>query len=570
MINSQCNVLTTDSEVRGHYMPLHTYHALIFNLKVDNGTYQTEQVNCYCGSDNYRQITDKDRYGINYSLCLCKDCGILYANPRLTEESLKKFYAEDYRNIYDDHDEVAESCEKISGITFIRDLVWNTLKEFEKPVPKVVFEIGCGAGELLKQFSDCETLGVDYDSKAILNGLLKHRNVKLGGIEVLEADGRKADLIVMNHVIEHMTDIERDLGRIRNLLSDDGVLYVAVPGLYSWDKKSLIQNAHNYQFNGNTLWYVMRTCGFEDYYLTEGIESLWHKSDFMVKSNKNSEDARFVESFLLSDKFLAPKVRVNCKFSLSDRRENLRKYVESGMPQITGLIQKHPGSDAVIVCGGPSIEKYPKKIKKLQKRGAKVYAIERMYGWCLDHNIVPDYIIVLDASDDVIQSFDRIHPDTTHIIASQCRADLIDKLKDYKSYYFLILQKGINYAEIFKDKNEPLTMINSASSVSLCSMSIAMTLGAKRFHIFGFDCHVTKGNYANGITGVGDIKDTYEIEIDNRVFKTTTTYFAFLQQFFELMEIGKANGLVENIKIYGDSMVKWASKKDIDGDKPTN
>ena len=569
MTSCLSNVSEVSEKAEGELISLSAYHAMLFNLKVTSGAYSRDYVSCFCGSNNYTEITNKDRYGIDYTLCLCKDCGILYSNPRMTDESLELFYRHDYRDIYGDRDEVGEYADQVEGKDRIKKFIYETLGEYKMPLPKVIFELGCGVGSNLRPFlNDCECIGVDYDAGAIEIGKVRGLNLLVGGIDALEGLGKKADLIIMNHVLEHMTDIERDLKRVRDLLSDEGVLYVAVPGFYTWDKNSLFQNAHNYQFTGNTLDYVMRVCGFSDLHLDEQIVSLWHKSDFMTKENKFINEHRTIETFLTKEKFLMPNVRMSCKFTLTERRNNIKYAVASGIPEISELVNKHPDSDAIIITGGPSVEAYKDKIKDLQSKGAKVYAIERMYQWCIKNSIHPNYIIALDASDDVIESFESIHEGVKHLIVAHAPNKVFDKLKGHDANYFLLMQKGVDYSEIYTDgKGHRLTFINSGSSVSLCNMSIAMTLGARRFHIFGFDCHVSDGNYASGITGVGDIKDTMEVEIDGRIFQTTASYFAFMQQFFELYQIGKANGLIDNVKIYGDSMVKVASMIDMDGDK---
>jgi SAM-dependent methyltransferase len=562
------NPVKREGVAEGVVMTPSSYHALLFNIKSEQGLYKTEEVPCFCGSNNYKKMMNKDRYGMRYTLCLCLDCGILYANPRLTEESLKMFYETDYRDIYSDRGEIANQQNDFYGDMRIKDKVTEILNELEEPMPKVVFEIGCGNGSNLLPFKDCEILGVDYDAEIIKKGIESGLNLKFGGIDILEAYGKKADLIIMNHVIEHFTDLEKSLLRIRELLSDKGVLYVSCPGLYNWVVSSLFQNAHNYQFNGDTISYVMRVCGFEEHYLTDEIESIWFKSKFMDKSCKDSEQHKFVDSYLSGDKFLLPNIRVNCKFSATELRDNIVSTVKRGTPYLTELINKHPNSDGILICGGPSTDGYVDKIKSLQISGAKVYAIERMYQWCLNHDIIPDYVIALDASDDVAEAFKISHNDTSHILVAQCKPKVFDLLDGKKIYTFFLDQRGINYKKILEGIDpKSVTFINAGSSVSLCAMSVAMTLGARNLHIFGFDCHITDRDYANGITGVGCINNVIEIEIGDRTFKTTTAYFSFMQQFFQIYLSGQNNGLLKKVKLYGDSMVKEAALIDIDGDK---
>ena len=541
------------------------FHALMVNVKTNAGIYKTETVKCFCGADNCSKVTSKDRHGINYNLCLCNECGILYANPRMTEDSFKAFYNDDYRALYVGDEMSSIAVEKTTAPK-IQENIFNIFKDFEYPLPKVVFEIGCGNGDILYSFTDCEKYGVDYDLAIVEKGKEKGRNLIYGGIEELEKLGKKADLIIMGHVLEHLLDIEGDLKRIRELLSDNGLLYISVPGLYRWDRTQIFQNAHTYQFNGNTLWYMMRCCGFDDLYLSEDIESVWVKSDFMDKKCKNPEEARCIESYLTNfSKYLIPNVRVSNKFSTQERKNNIKYTLSLGIKEITELVNIHSDSEAVIICGGPSIGSYADKIKELQKKGAKVYAIERMYSWCLDRDIIPDYVIAMDAADDVIESFEYIHKDTTHILMAQCKPEVFNLLKDKKLFYFCVPQKGIDHQQFLKD--DKITMINAQGSVSLGVLSIAITLGARKFHIFGFDCHVTDKNYADGITGVGDIKNTIEVEVNGKTFKTTAAYFAFMQQFFYIYQTAKELGQLKDVKIYGNSMIKAAAKIDIDGDK---
>lgn len=555
---------------KGVAIPPSAYYALLFNTKVRQGFYPKEEVSCFCGSKEYKKITEKDRYGIDYQLCLCKNCGLLYSNPRMTKESLKLFYENDYRNIYGDRGEIGDIQNKQLGNSHIKDLINETLESLELPLPKVVFEIGCGTGGNLIAFNkDCMCIGVDYDKEAIEAGIKDGLDLREGGIEILEGLNIKADLIIMNHVLEHFTDIESDLLRIRELLSDKGVLYVTVPGLYAWDIRFLFQNAHNYQFNGNTLAYVMYSCGFNEWYLTEEIESVWFKvPDKMDKSNKDPMEHEYIDSYITGDKFLLPPIRCNCKFTTKEIKQNIKNTINLGIPQITELIQTHPNSEAVIVCGGSTIDNYPDKIKELKAKGAYIYSIDRMYSWCLNHDIVPDYVVALDASEDVVEGFKNIHDDTTHILTAQCRPEVFEMLKGKKVYYFLIEQKWLDYRSLFKDIDiEKITFMRAGSSVSLATMVMAITMGSRNIHVFGFDCHIGNGDYAKGIVGVGSIDKKLDVEIDGRTFNTTTAFFAFMQHFFELYHTAKENKLLDKVLIYGDSMVKKASRIDLDGDK---
>lgn len=547
-------------------MSLSALSAMMFKKKVDAGIYPTEPVMCFCGSNLHRVITNKDRYGFEHIMCLCVECGLMYANPRMTKAAYDDFYENHYRDIYGKGDGRYEFGGSHHSFDETKELIFDMIEDYEMGKPKVVFEVGCGEGDALNVFKGFDTVGVDLDKGAVERGIAKGRNIIYGGINALEGLNKKADLIILNHVVEHFLNLEDELLRVRKLLSDNGLIYLAVPGLYCWDKDAMFQNAHTYQFNANSLDYVMGVCGFEELYLNDNIESIWCKGIGRKKSMKPSNEASNIVKFFNApdSKKFVPMMRVGSKFSARERRENIKYAIKSGLPQITRLVGSQPNSKAVLICGGPSIKDFPLKIRELQLAGAKVYTIERMYKWCLDNKIIPDYSICMDASDDVIQSFDTIDPKTTHIIMAQCKPEVIDLMKNFNSYYFLVPQKGIDVRKYFKKKDlKKITWINPAGSVSLGALAIAVTLGARYFHIFGFDCHVSDGDYAKGITGVGYIKDVVEVEANGKIYNTTPSYMAFMQQFFKLYEIGLKLKQIKDVKIYGDSMIKTMSKNNL-------
>lgn len=553
-------------------MSLPEHYAKMFSTKLASGEFPQEDVKCFCEADNYIPISDIDRYGIPYRICLCKECALLYANPRMTEEAFKKFYTEYYRLIYGRMGYDAVLCEKIGEgeikhtPEYIRDFIYDIVDDLDMKRPKTVFDIGCGDGEILSAFGR-DAVGVDYDKEMIENGRALGRNIIHGGIEKLEATGKKVDLIIMNHVLEHITNLKRDITRIRELLNDDGILYISVPGLYRWKREEIFQNAHTYQFNGNTLEYVMASCGFESVYLSEFIKSIWMKSN--VADIKNQEEVRYIFDYLTNTTplRLMPSIRVHCKFPLKDRKKNTEYVVSLGIPQITELINIHPDSDAIIISGGPSIDNYVEKIRQLQKEGAKIYSIERMYPWCLGHNIVPDYVITMDASDDVVEAFKKTHSDVTYILMSQCRPEVFDVLKDQKTYFFFVHQKGLDLGRICHDAGiKKMTCINSGGTVAIGALVVAATLGARNFHVFGFDCHINDGKYAKGIVGVGCINECIDVEIGKRIFKTTPAFHSFLQNFFTFYRVAKENKQLNDIRFYGDSMIKAASKINLSPD----
>ena len=63
-----------------------------------------EKISCVnCSSANQKILFTNDRYGFNQKTVICKKCGLIFSNPRMTQNSADFFYKSDlYRNVYDE------------------------------------------------------------------------------------------------------------------------------------------------------------------------------------------------------------------------------------------------------------------------------------------------------------------------------------------------------------------------------------------------------------------------------------------------------------------------------------
>jgi len=543
------------------------FEIINLNTKIKNNIYKFKEVLCFCGKDNSVEVLDADRYGIFYSVHLCKHCGLMFAKNQMTVRSEKQFYNNEYRKIYDYN---LKRSEEFGDVASTSDAFKDFLKENDVS-PKVIFEIGCNEGSMLYSFKDsCEIYGVDYHKENIDYGKSKGLNLICGGIEKLEELDKKADFIILHHVIEHFTDLETTLKRISKLLTKDGVIYISVPGFYGYDLDHLFQNAHNWQFTANTLEYVMTCCGYEAIYLDGEINSLWRYTDgrrdkLAVWPNESKD----IWGFGFSGKNYLPYLTAHCKFPLKDRKDNIKKALSYKFPDIRELFESEKGNNCIVISGAPSINNYIKKIKELKLQGYKIVSIDRMYVWCLNNNIIPDYVVVIDGHENVVDSFKKLNKKTKHIMSSICKKEICEILKDYETYIFTSEQAGVYDLGNTLDNNDygDISLMNVGGSVGLAGFVVGMYLGMKNIHIFGFDCHIMDGLYAEGISDNGAERGEMAITVDGKDWISTASYISFVQQFFELYTLGENTNMLDSVKIYGNSLIKAMSKIDIDGDR---
>lgn len=112
-------------------------------------------------------------------------------------------------------------------------------KEMLNYVPKDakrVLDIGCGKGifsQLLKENTGAETWGVEMDKESAQLAANRMDKVLVGDIMTLleEIPDNYFDCLVFNDVLEHLSDPNMLLEKMKNKLSDDGVIISSLPNV---------------------------------------------------------------------------------------------------------------------------------------------------------------------------------------------------------------------------------------------------------------------------------------------------------------------------------------------------
>lgn len=240
--------------------------------KINQNKYVFETTNCpICEKDNFEELGEKDRYGLYYSTVICKDCGLIYNNPRMTQSSYDQFYNQEYRKLYG-------GIEKANEEFFARqqakgERIYNFLEKNELLFNKemFVFEVGCGAGGILQYFKRKGHLakGLDLGEEYINYGKQKYNlDLEVGTLEKVDLD-RKPDLIIYSHVLEHISDLDNEIKLIKKTSSRNTIIYIEVPGVmeihkyYEMNILRYFQNAHIYHFTLTSLKNLMTKYGFK-------------------------------------------------------------------------------------------------------------------------------------------------------------------------------------------------------------------------------------------------------------------------------------------------------------------
>lgn len=121
---------------------------------------------------------------------------------------------------------------------------WNNRKTLArlaqaKPPGRRLLEIGVGSGSFLSAAREqgYEVGGCDL-SAPICNRVRNKYGIEMhGGPLTTLARGSRFDVIVMNHVLEHVQQPVEFLRDVSRLLSPGGVLHIAVPNVACWEAR---------------------------------------------------------------------------------------------------------------------------------------------------------------------------------------------------------------------------------------------------------------------------------------------------------------------------------------------
>lgn len=164
------------------------------------------------------EITPVDK---EHNIFRCRRCGYVFDNPRPTADEIASFYSQPNR--YDSW------IKEERG----RDILWQRRLKMVKKWREggTLLDVGTGIGQFLFfAKNDFQVKGTEISESAI--GIAKNKydlDIVKGQIERINFEGLRFDIITVFHVLEHVPDPCSFMERCKELLSDEGVIVIAVP-----------------------------------------------------------------------------------------------------------------------------------------------------------------------------------------------------------------------------------------------------------------------------------------------------------------------------------------------------
>ncbi len=227
--------------------------------------------NC-CGSEDFT-IAFEPGSAQRYQIVRCKRCDLMYVNPR--PEDPEHVVISRHIETEDTGPDDLEKLQRIGKEQLqVRDYdVTRKLLNSLYPRRGKLLEIGSGFGFLLAAFKadGWDVQGVDPNRQACkFASQFNHIDARPGTLEEMAYDNETFDVVVMNHVIEHLPDPLAALKEINRVVRHSGHVVIETPRydtlafrLLGKRERSLSCEGHVYFFTTDSLRRTYEAAGFQ-------------------------------------------------------------------------------------------------------------------------------------------------------------------------------------------------------------------------------------------------------------------------------------------------------------------
>lgn len=276
-------------------------------------------------------------------ISICKQCGFAMQNPRMKEDDLDRYYKDSvyYHNCILDKPIPKRICQMKRIDSFLARHGISSGK---------LLDVGCYSGHLLDFFKarGWNVWGIEPNNSMVKQLRKKYgQKIALGTIEEASKtfSENNFDVVILNHVLEHLYTPQDDLRILRRFISGHGYLYIEVP-----DAACIPSTIINYfsvehlnYFTKSSLVQLLNVCGYE----VVDIKGRLNKSktiepNYPVISALFNKKKKSNISVIYNP--LAHIIKLNAS-KLKKRRENIKKKIQL-------ILKKEQGKRIVIWGAG--------------------------------------------------------------------------------------------------------------------------------------------------------------------------------------------------------------------------
>jgi SAM-dependent methyltransferase len=191
-----------------------------------------------CGNKRFSAVVHEGvdyEYGVegHFKIVKCVSCGLVHLNPRPDLKEIISYYPHTYH--------AYQKPTQHLMFWLMNSMRWLTrANQYIRLIGRngKILDVGCGDGEVieeLKKRGKWELWGIDFNKNAISDAKKKGFRVFCGTIESVKLPKNYFDLIIMNHLVEHLEDPLGTIRRAKELLRPGGYIIGQLPNIDCWE-----------------------------------------------------------------------------------------------------------------------------------------------------------------------------------------------------------------------------------------------------------------------------------------------------------------------------------------------
>jgi SAM-dependent methyltransferase len=293
-----------------------------------------------CGTKNMRAISKTGQYRLPAHVSICANDGLVFLNPRWTEDKYQDFYRHEYDTYYRPTVLTNETDEQ--KYKTIKSILARVSAHIEKA--ESVLDIGTGMGWSLQylrlNYPNIKHFAAIESSEHCLQSL------KEIGVEVLASDVNQNwgkahfDFVIMRHVLEHFLSPLHVLKKVCRSLTKNGIVYIAVPNMMKPAgslKNYWFRAVHVFYFSETTLLEFAARAGLTPILVDASTAELW---GVFRQTQPNDTKALFVNIYKKQQKVIQRQFVIGVYDDLLPyiRRLTLQRVID----KIRRMVQKRP------------------------------------------------------------------------------------------------------------------------------------------------------------------------------------------------------------------------------------
>jgi methionine biosynthesis protein MetW len=177
----------------------------------------------------------------NFSLRKCKKCGTLYLSPRPKREEIVRLYRKyyNYRKVSRGNSLRVWLRKNARLRTIYHAINGEYIAEILRKSKGKVLDVGCGNGVLLEDLREngCVAMGVELNPDNVSIAKVKGFEVFCGSLEDARYQDNTFDVVIVNHVLEHVPSPIKTMKEIWRILKPGGKVFIQTPNEESYMRK---------------------------------------------------------------------------------------------------------------------------------------------------------------------------------------------------------------------------------------------------------------------------------------------------------------------------------------------